>query len=111
MKQDPEFARALKENGTERSLAAVVPSLPPNTEAKAFTRTKRVLHQFNWLLYLASLFSALAFGRIISDTSWDVSPRNFVITAAIAACFWIAFFARGIWVQRRVYRTTMKPDA
>jgi hypothetical protein len=38
------------------------------------------------------VFSMLAFGRIISDTSWDVSPRNFIVTSAIAVAFWIAFF-------------------
>ena len=45
------------------------------------------------------LFSALAFGRIVSDTSWDVSPRNFIVTAAIATCFWIAFFVT-LWRMR-----------
>jgi len=48
---------------------------------------------------LAILFSAFAFGRIVSDTSWDVSPRNFIITAAIATCFWIAFFVT-LWRMR-----------
>jgi hypothetical protein len=27
----------------------------------------------------------------VSDTSWDVSPRNFIVTASIAAAFWIAY--------------------
>jgi hypothetical protein len=57
------------------------------------------LRGFPWLLHLAVLFSALAFGRIVSDTSWDVSPRNFIIVAGIAACFWIAFFVT-LWRMR-----------
>jgi hypothetical protein len=43
------------------------------------------------MLQLALISSGLAFGRIVSDTSFDVSPRNFIVTAAIASGFWIAF--------------------
>jgi len=46
----------------------------------------------NFSLQLAMIMSGLALGRTISDTSFDVSPRKFIITAVIAACFWIAFF-------------------
>jgi hypothetical protein len=49
------------------------------------------------------LFSCLAFGRIVSDTSWDVSPVNFIVTAAIAGAFWVAFFTRLVWVRKSVY--------
>jgi hypothetical protein len=44
--------------------------------------------------------SGLAFGRIISDTSFDVSPGKFIITAAIAVCLWIAFFVKLIRGRR-----------
>jgi hypothetical protein len=53
---------------------------------------KRHLRGYRGLLQLAMVFSMLAFGRIISDTSWDVSPRNFIVTSAVAVAFWIAFF-------------------
>jgi hypothetical protein len=109
LKDDPEFAKILKNGGTDQWVAAEIPSLSPNVEAKALNRTKRVLHRFDWLLFLAIMFSCFSFGRIVSDTSWDVSPTNFIITAGIAACFWIAFFARNIWVLRNVYRKTMNP--
>jgi len=56
---------------------------------KTFAHTRKVLYQREWPLFLAILFTALAFGRIVSDTSWDVSTRNFVITAAIAGVFWV----------------------
>ena len=36
---------------------------------------------------------------IVVDTSWDVSPRNFIITALIAAAFWIAFLV-SLWRMR-----------
>lgn len=44
-----------------------------------------------WLLLLAMLFSCFAFGRIVSDTSWDVSPAGFAVTALIAGALWIGF--------------------
>jgi hypothetical protein len=47
-----------------------------------------------WLLQLAMIMSGLAFARIVSDTSFDVSPRKFIVTAAIAPCFWVAFFVK-----------------
>jgi len=53
-----------------------------------------------WLRQFAILFSALAFGRIVSDTSWDVSPRNFIIHVVIAAIFWIAYCV-SLWRLRR----------
>jgi hypothetical protein len=86
--------------GLEKSLRAASdpleafppPSLPPDHQLKTLARVKRRLWGYPILLQLAILFSCFAFGRIVSDTSWDVSPRNFIITAAIAVAFWIAFF-------------------
>ena len=103
LQSDAEFARQLREN----PLAGVTPPLPPDAEIDAFTRARRRLRGFPWLLQLAIFFSCAAFGRIISDTSWDVSPRNFIITAAIAACFWIAFFVT-LWRMRA--RIMIAPD-
>jgi len=93
---DPAFAEQLQENPLGRIAA---PPLPPDVETNAFSRARRRLRGFPWLLQLAILFTCFAFGRIVSDTSWDVSPRNFIITAAIAACFWIAFFVT-LWRMR-----------
>jgi hypothetical protein len=71
----------------------------PDVEAEALVRTRRRLHGYRPLLMLAMVFSCLAFGRIVADTSWDVSPRNFIATAAVAAVFWIAFFV-ALWRMR-----------
>jgi hypothetical protein len=38
------------------------------------------------------VFTCLAFGRLVADTSFDVSPLGFIATAVVAACFWVAFF-------------------
>jgi hypothetical protein len=54
-------------------------------------------------MFVAIMFSCFAFGRIVSDTSWDVSPVNFIIVASIALAFWIAFFTRLVLVRKRVY--------
>jgi hypothetical protein len=82
--------------------------LPPvDREARALRQTKRLLHGWDWLLFVAIFFSCSAFGRIVADTSWDISPVNFIITTSIAAAFWVAFFARLIWVRRRVCRATV----
>jgi len=107
LRQDPEFARLVEGPGID-DLRRHDPGRPaPDHEAQALRRTKRLLHGWDWLLFLAMMFSCFAFGRIVSDTSWDVSPVNFIITASIAATFWAAFFVRTIWVRRKVYQATV----
>ena len=88
---DPAFARSLADAGQDPLGAYQPPPLPPDHEMKTLERVKRRLWGYPMLLQLALISSCLAFGRIVSDTSWDVSPRNFIITAAIAGAFWIAF--------------------
>jgi hypothetical protein len=101
--RDPEFAQLLQAAADEKLLEHDVPKLPLDYEVKALRKTKRLLHGWDWTLFLAMIFSGFAFGRIISDTSWDVSPVNFIVTASIAACFWIAFFTRLVLVRKNVY--------
>jgi hypothetical protein len=107
LRQDPEFAHMLQGRGEADLLPTDVPSLPPDREAQALSRTKRQLHGWDWSLILqllAMMFTAQAFGRIVADTSWDVSPVNFIVMAVIAAIFWCAFVIRIMWVRRKVYR-------
>jgi hypothetical protein len=104
---DPSFEKTLREAASDPLSACLPPSLPPDHQLKTFDRIKRRLWGYPMLLQLAILFSCFAFGRIVSDTSWDVSPRNFIITAAIAVVLWIAFFVtllrgrRGFLVRPR----------
>src|SRR5262245_38765619 len=94
LRQDPEFFRLLQDSREVDLLKTAVPSLPPDQEVQALNRTKRLLHGWDWslvLLLFALQFSGFAFARIVADTSWDVSPVNFIVTAAIAAGFWCAF--------------------
>lgn len=96
LKNDPEFAAQLRRD----PLGCVeAPPPPPDTETRAFARARQQLRGYPWLLQLALIFSGLSFGRIVSDTSWDVSPRNFIVTASIAASFWIAFLV-SLWRMR-----------
>lgn len=104
--QDPEFARSLQDRDVDRLLRTDVPRLACDREAEALKRTKQLLHGWDWLQFLAILFTSFAFGRIVSDTSFDVSPRNFIITASIAGAFWVAYIVRTLWVRKKVYRTT-----
>jgi hypothetical protein len=92
LSKDPEFSASLKERAG--NVPILPPPLPATHELKTLDRLKRRLSGPIWLLQLAMIMSGLAFGRIISDTSFDVSPRNFIITAAIAVCLWIAFFVK-----------------
>lgn len=98
LSHDPELAASLKESG---GAIPILPApLPPGHELTTLSRIKRRLSGPIWLLWLAMITSGGAFGRIISDTSFDVSPRKFIITAAIAMCFWIAFFVKLIRGRR-----------
>jgi hypothetical protein len=100
---DPELARQLQAQAAGPVLPVAVPSLPPDREAQAFKQTRDILLGDFWLRIMAILFSALAFGRIVADTSWDVSPRNFIITTAIAGVLWVVYIGRQYWIQRKVY--------
>ena len=94
LREDPEFAQSLTETGRNSLAAYAPPSLPPDHELKTLGKVKRRLSGPVWLLQLAMITSCFAFGRIVSDTSFDVSPRKFIVTAVIAVCFWIAFFVK-----------------
>ena len=48
------------------------------------------------MLFVAMLLSMMAFGRIVADTSWDVSPRNFIAIASLAAVCWTVYFV-SLW--------------
>ena len=104
---DPDLARMLRDSGNV--ILGAVPALPPDHELKTLELTKRRLWGYLWLLQLACIFSAAAFGRIVSDTSWDVSPRNFIVTASLAAVFWIAFFVSLIRIRARVVVVARRP--
>jgi len=104
LRGDPEFGRQLQK---DPFAGLAVPAPPPDGEVRAFAKTRQRLRGFRLFLFLAMLFSGLAFGRIVEDTSFDVSPRSFIVTAAIAVVFWIAFLV-SLWRMRA--RILVVPD-
>jgi len=96
LREDPELADQLRR---DLALPAPVPPLPPDHEARSLALTRRRLGGLPWLLLFALMFSAQAFGRIVADTAWQVSPRNFIVIAAIAGVFWTAWLV-SLWRMR-----------
>lgn len=102
LRKDPEYAQTLAEITRQRLTNIEAPSLPPDHELKTLALIQRRLTGPRPLLILAVVFTAVAFGRIVSDTSFDVSPRPFIATAVVAACFWVAFLVRLFKGRREV---------
>jgi anti-sigma factor RsiW len=102
LREEPEFARELAQDAGMPLPSHDVPSLTPDHELRTLAQIKRRLTGPRWLLLLAMVFTMQAFGRIISDTSFDVSPRNFIATAVVAAVFWVAFLVRLFHGRREV---------
>jgi hypothetical protein len=91
---DPELAAQLRQHAMDPLSGLATPAPPPDHELQTLQRLKRRLRGPVFLMQFAIVFSCLAFGRLVADTSWDVSPRAFIATAAVAAVFWIAFFVQ-----------------
>ena len=108
---DPVFAQSLNESSRLALGTATGPELSPDHELQTLTKVKRRLRGHPWMLQLAMVFSMLAFGRIVSDTSWDVSPRNFIILASIAGVFWSAFIVTLIRNRARILLATPGREA
>ena len=78
---------------------------------KLYQRYAHDVHRFS--LYLsgnyalaedltAETFVQRAIGRIVSDTSFGVSPRKSIATAVIAALSWVVFFVMLFHGRREV---------
>jgi anti-sigma factor RsiW len=79
---EPEFARLLREDESAKLLAASTVAPAPDHETKTLNRVRRAMLKKDWPLFFAML---------LSDTSFDVSPRRFIATAAVAGVFWLWF--------------------
>jgi hypothetical protein len=100
LREHPDWSRKLRDDtapATWSSPAAVV----PDQEVQMLNRIKKRVQFVRMLHLLALLFTAQAFGRIIADTSWDRSPRVFIIMASIAMGFW-AWWCIASWRTRRM---------
>jgi anti-sigma factor RsiW len=102
LQDDPEFARTLHELEREKLPMPEVPMLAPDEELKTLARIRRRIRGPVPLLMFAMTFSCFAFGTLVSDTSFDVSPRRFIVTSMIAVGFWAAFLFRLFKGRREV---------
>jgi hypothetical protein len=87
---DPAFAGRLR--AQPRLNSQVV--MPSDAEAAALKRTRALVHGNAWLRGLRILgmtLMAVAFGRIVSDTTWTASPRMFIIDVILSAICWISY--------------------
>ena len=100
LRRDPKFAGLLQGCGEEGLLRHVIPTLPPDCEAQALRRMKRLLHC--WPLFGAIIFSCYSLVRIVLDRLWDVSPMSSIVTASLAVAIWIAYFTGLVWVRKSV---------
>jgi hypothetical protein len=90
-RENQEWAATLRRAAQRADDALPVPAIKPDQEAQSLNRIKKRFRVMRWTFLLAMIFTAQAFGRIVSDTSWDVSPRAFIATASVAGVCWIGF--------------------
>jgi hypothetical protein len=93
LREDPEFAKTLREI-QQRIPSAEAPKLTPDHELKTLARVRKRLAGPLLYLNLAIMSSCFAFGRLVSDTSFDVSPRKFIAAAVVALVFWVVFLIK-----------------
>jgi hypothetical protein len=75
----------------DQPIAAAAPPLSPDHEARTLYRTRRRLRGIPALRLLAAVFTVLALARIVSDTTWQVSPVRAIATSIAAVLFWAAY--------------------
>ncbi len=102
LQQDPEFAQMLRESATDSFSSPEPPALSPDHELRTLVRIRKRLTGPIMFLQLALAFTCFSFGALISDTSFDVSPRRFIVTATIAVGFWITFLVKQFRGRREV---------
>jgi hypothetical protein len=101
---DPELERRLRSTPAFQPACIVM----PDSEAASLKRTRDLVHGNSWLRGLrimATAFMIFALVRVISDTSWDVSPRMFIIDAVLATICWISY----VFLLRRYRNRTLRP--
>jgi hypothetical protein len=104
---DEEFARQIR----QAPVPTLVPGcagMRPDAEADALRRTRALVRGHSWLRGLqimAMTFTVFALIRIISDTSWDVSPRPFIAAATLATICWCLY----CFLIHRYRRRSLRP--
>ena len=89
--QDPAFAATLRQAVT---LPATPPPVSRDAEARALQRTRNLVRGRAWLRgvrLFALAMTALAFGRIVEDTTFTAPPARFIGSAIVAAIAWLVY--------------------
>jgi len=103
LRQDPELARWVREQGAE-ALPKAGPAPPPELELRSLVRTRRLLGVQKWLFALAISCTAIAFALKITFQDSRITEIRFVIldrplelgiVLAIAIVFWAGYYAVG----------------
>jgi hypothetical protein len=101
LKEDQEFATILSKDDRNQ-VRPVAIQLPPDLEARSFTRIRRAWQGRSVFRILALAFTGLAMVRLVSDWPFDrVAPTSAVGTLAVAMVFWVAFLFHRKYLHRR----------
>jgi hypothetical protein len=107
---DPEFARTLR---AQPALGPDDVVVAPDRETAALTRTRNLVHGNSWLRalrLLALVFTIFSISRVISDTSWNVSPRMFIANLTMAAICWTSYALLLRQYRRRSLRASRRAE-
>ena len=91
LRQDPEWSATLSRAAGAPIADLAPPTIQPDQETHVLNQIKRRLRRIHMLLMFAMIFTMFSVGRVIADTTWTASPRNFIVTATIAGVFWAAY--------------------
>ncbi len=96
LKDDPEFARLIRDERTPELLRQSV-MLPPSHEKKALALTKRLIKRQTWFLAFALLFSVVPLSVKIEDGAVTFfmlqnTPLLAIVYWLIAGGFWFGYF-------------------
>ena len=99
LREDPTWKQTLQES--TRDLGRLpAPALQPDREVETLNRLKKRARTKRIMFFAALFASAQAFARIISDTSWDVSPKVFLWWVGIASAMWITWAVLSVRLRR-----------
>lgn len=99
LREDPTWKQTLQEStGDVGRLPA--PGLQPDREVEMLNRLKKRALTKRIMFFTALMATAQAFARIVSDTSWDVSPKVFLWWVGIASALWITWAVLSVRLRR-----------
>jgi hypothetical protein len=99
LREDPTWKQALQDStGGPARLPA--PPLEPDREIQMLNRLKKRAMTKRIMFFMALMASSQAFARIVSDTSWDVSPKVFIWWVCIASALWISWAVLSVRLRR-----------